>query len=96
MELLEYVNYNFMQKNDVVVNILEDLIQDIENKFEIEDKTAEQLRRKIYIAYGCAKGYTEYKTKALANMLGVSKTAVKYMSDKLQEEGTIILIKPVI
>lgn len=89
MPLLEYVNYNFMQKNDNVIMILENLISEIEN----DENVKEEYKRSIYIAYGCAKGYTEYKAKELAQCLGVSKTAIKYMSDNLQKENKIQLIK---
>ena len=40
-----------------------------------------------------AKGYTEYKRKQIANDIGVSKTAVKFMVDNLIAENKIKLVK---
>lgn len=89
MELLEYVNFNFLQKNDYVVEILEDLMKSLEE----DENVKEEYKRTICVASGCAKGYTEYKAKELAKLLGVTKTAIKYMCDTLLEEKKIILIK---
>lgn len=89
MELLEYVNYNYKQKNDNAVRLIEESIELIRN----EESIPEEVRKKIYTALGYAKGYTEYKTKELSNILGVSKTAIKFMTNKLLEEKIIELVK---
>lgn len=89
MELFEYFEYSFRQKNDAISKILEDALSRIDENNE----AFTDLKRDISLALGVSKGYTEYKAKELADVLGVSKTAVKYMINKLKEENKIELIK---
>lgn len=90
MELLEYVHYNYNQQNKLVSELLQLVIDDINSK---ECNVEESTQRNIYIALGVSKGYTEYKTKELTNILGISKTSLKFMTNILIDEGKIELIK---
>lgn len=89
MELLEYVLYNYNQKNDLVVQTLLPVIDVIAQSTDFD----ETLKREAYKALGMARGYTEYKAKELAGILGVSKTAIKFMTNSLIEEGKLELVK---
>lgn len=89
MELLEYVMYNYGQKNDRVVETLKLSLTDIIETENID----ESIKRNVYVALGIAKGFTEYKGKELANELGVSKSAIKAMTNRLVGENKIELIK---
>lgn len=89
MEIFEYFEYIFRQKNEAIAKILEDTL----NKIDEEDEHLSSIRRDISLALGVSKGYTEYKAKELAETLGVSKTAIKFMINKLKEENKIELIK---
>lgn len=89
MELLEFVLYNYNQKNDLVVETLLPVIDAISKSNDID----ENLKREAYKALGLARGYTEYKAKELAVILGVSKTAIKFMTNSLIDEGKIELVK---
>lgn len=89
MELLEYILYNYNQKNDLVVETLLPVIDSIIKSTDID----ESLKRETYKALGMARGYTEYKAKELAIILGVSKTAIKFMTNSLIEDGKLELVK---
>lgn len=89
MELLEYVLYNYNQKNNLVVDVLSPVIEAVAKSEDVD----ENIKREAYRALGIAKGYTEYKAKELAGILGVSKTAIKFMTNSLVEEGKIELVK---
>lgn len=89
MELYEFIEYNYGQKNEAIASKLETALNNIVDNENID----ENIKKDIYVALGMAKGYTEYKRKQIANDIGVSKTAVKFMVDNLIAENKIKLVK---
>ena len=89
MELLEYLLYNYGQKNDMIANSLGDVIE----KIQLNETVDEEVKRELYISFGMAKGYTEYRIKELATVLGVSKSAIKYMANTFLEENKVGMLK---
>lgn len=89
MELLEYLLFNFNSVSENTVKVLEKLFEKIKD----DESVKEEYKKEIYLALGCAKGYTEYKTKELAKTLGVTKTAIKYMINNLLKDDKIEVIK---
>lgn len=89
MELLEYLLYNYGQKNDMIANSLDNVVE----KINLNESVDDDIKRELYISLGLAKGYTEYRIKELATILGVSKSAIKYMTNTLLEEKKITMLK---
>ena len=88
MELLEYLEYHYAQKNSELAEILQKLWNESN-----DNQVPEVISNGILLALRLSQGYTQYNAKLLAQNIGVSKTAIKYMVNKLTEENKIEMIK---